>query len=90
MEFRPLGKRVLLKRSEVETTTKTGIVLPTSSENQKPSYGVIKSISSELTNSNLTVGATVYFKEYKANQIKLDNEEFLVVELDDILGVLYK
>lgn len=90
MEFRPLGKRVLLKRSEVETTTKTGIVLPSSNEAQKPSYGIIKSISSEINNSNLTVGATVYFKEYKANQIKVDNQEYLVVELDDILGVLYK
>lgn len=90
MEFKPLGKRVLLKREEKETKTKTGILLAGSSDSQKPSYGVIKAVSSELTTSNLSVGTTVYFKEYKANQIKLDDQEYLVVEVDDILGILYK
>ncbi|MDE6645762.1 MAG: hypothetical protein K2J69_00425, partial [Malacoplasma sp.] len=36
----------------------------------------------------LTDGTKVYFKEYKANEIKLDGQELLVVEIVDILGII--
>lgn len=88
MEFKPLGKRVLLKREEVETKTKTGILLTSNSSSEKPTSGIIKSISDELSLSHLKIGSKVYFKEYKANEIKINNEEFLVVDIDDILGIL--
>ncbi|MDE5545303.1 MAG: co-chaperone GroES [Malacoplasma sp.] len=88
MEFKPLGKRVLLKREEKETKTKTGILLTGSSANEKPSCGVIKAVSKELDSPELTVGTKVYFKEYKANEIKLDGQELLVVEIVDILGII--
>ncbi|MDE5775102.1 MAG: hypothetical protein K2H51_02085, partial [Malacoplasma sp.] len=53
-----------------------------------PSYGVIKAVSKELDSPELTVGTKVYFKEYKANEIKLDGQELLVVEIVDILGII--
>ena len=88
MEFKPLGKRVLLKREEKETKTKTGILLASSSVNEKPSYGIIKAVGSEVNSPDLTVGTKVYFKQYKTNEVKLGDQELLVVEVEDILGVI--
>lgn len=89
MEFKPLGKMVLLKREEKETKTKTGILLTGNVSSEKPSCGIIKAISRELDSSILKLESKVYFKEYKANEIKLNDEDFLVVDIADILGILY-
>lgn len=88
MGFLPMGKRVLIKRQLVETKTNSGILLPIANKNEKPSIGVIVAISEILKkdHSNIIEGDVVAFKEYKANEIKLENEEYLIVEEEDILG----
>lgn len=88
MQFKPIGKRLLLQREEQVTQTKSGILLA-SSNNEKPSYGKIVAIGSDLTtNSDLKLGVMVAFKEYKTNEIKINNIEYLVVEYEDVLGVI--
>lgn len=87
MNFKPLGKRVLVLRQEQDNITKSGLILPTNN-NEKPSIGIIKAISNELLNSSLALNAKVAFKEFKANPITLDGIEYLVLEEADILGII--
>lgn len=90
MEFKPMGNRILLKRYEPETKTQSGILLPNANKNDKPAMGKIISISDKVQkeNSLVKVGSLVAFKEFKVDEIKLNNEEFLVVDLDDVLGIV--
>lgn len=84
--FKPIGNRVLIERSEVETKSSSGIILQTSS-NEKPSKGIIRAVSDAIENKSLRVGLTVAFKEYKGSEIKDNNKTYLVLEAEDILGI---
>lgn len=87
MKFKPLGKRVLLKRQESSTATKSGIIL--TQTNEKSSLGTVLAVGEELiNNSDVLIGSTVAFKEYKTNEVKIDDKEYLVVEFEDLLGVV--
>lgn len=90
MNFKPIGKRVLLKRSKKETKTQSGIYLPNNDTNNKQSLGNVVAISDQVEKEFdfIKMGSLVAFKEYKASEIQLNNEEFLVVEIDDILGII--
>lgn len=88
MNFKPLGKRVLVLRIESETQTKSGILLTSSTENNKHSIGIIKAISKNVENSELTLEKKIAFKEYKTSPVLINDVEFLVIEEDDILGIL--
>lgn len=85
MNFTPLGKRVLVKRVEEETKTAGGIILPDNAK-EKPLSGKVSAVSSEV--SDVTTGDEVVFGKYTGTEITLDGEEYLVLEIKDILGVL--
>lgn len=88
MNFKPIGERVLVERSEAETKTNSGIIIQTSS-NEKPAKGVIRAVSSKIKD-NFKVGQIIAFKEYKGSEIKVDNKIYLVLEAEDILGIFEK
>lgn len=88
MAFKPLGKRVLVERIEEEKKTNSGIIIPDSAT-EKPSIGVVKEISKEVEKSGeIKKGDKVLFGKYKGSEVKLDNKDFVVLEDEDILGVL--
>ena len=94
MNVRPLQDRVLVKRIAEETTTAGGIIIPDSAK-EKPAEGVIVAVGTgKVTNAGekiaLTVkeGDHVLFSKYSGTEIKLDNEERLIMREDDILGIL--
>jgi chaperonin GroES len=87
MGFKPLGKRVLVSRTKEETKTASGIIIPDNAK-EKPLVGTIKSVSSKVEQVNeLKEGDTVVFGKYAGTEISLDNEEYLVLEVKDILGI---
>ncbi|MBD5445955.1 MAG: co-chaperone GroES [Mycoplasma sp.] len=88
MNFKPIGERVLVERSEAETKTNSGIIIQTNS-NEKPAKGVIKAISDKVKD-DFKVGQTVAFKEYKGSEIKVNGKNYLVLEAEDILGIFDK
>lgn len=90
MEFKPMGNRILLKRFEAETRTSSGIYLPSSNKNEKPAMGRVISLSEKVKNeySFIEINSLVAFKEFKADEIKLDNQEYLVVDVEDVLGIV--
>ena len=94
MKIRPLADKVLVKRTEAETTTKGGIVLPDSAK-EKPRRGKIVNIGDgklledgSRSDFQVKVGDTVLFTSYGGTEIKLDGEEFIIMEESDILAVL--
>ncbi|PAF50936.1 co-chaperone GroES [Helicobacter sp. 13S00401-1] len=89
MTFQPLGKRVLVQRIEEETKTATGIIIPDSAK-EKPLIGVVKAISKKVSDecSCFKVGDKVLFGKYKGDEIKLDGETYIVLDVEDLLGVL--
>lgn len=85
MNFKPLGKRVLVQRTQAEEKTASGIILVDSAK-QKPNTALVKAIGSEVT--ELKVGDTIVFEQYRGTEFTLDGEDYLVLEIDNIIGVL--
>jgi len=85
MNFEPLGKRVLVSRTEEAKTTASGIIIPDNAT-EKPSQGSVVAVSSEV--ENVKINDTVVFGKYAGNELKLDGESYLVIEVDDLLGII--
>lgn len=97
MKIRPLHDRVVVRREEEEQTTAGGILLP-GSATEKPNQGEVIAVGSGrvLDNGNtqaldLKVGDKVVFGKYSgSNTINLDGEELLILNENEIYGVLEK
>jgi len=94
MKIRPLHDRVVVKRSEEERTTASGIVIPDSAT-EKPAEGIIQAIGTGKKDDNgksialdVKVGDKVLFKNYGGTPVKVDGEELLVMTEDDILAII--
>ena len=95
MKIRPLHDRVVIRRSEEETTTAGGIVLPGSIA-EKPNQGEIIAVgegrrlnSGEVQPLAVKAGDKVLFGQYAgSNTVKVDGEELLIMAESEIFGVL--
>jgi len=94
MKIRPLQDKVLIKRLEAESTTKGGIVLPESAK-EKPRRGNIVALgdgklleNGQRSEFQVKKGDEVLFSSYGGTEIKIDGEEFLIMEESDILAVI--
>ena len=95
MKIRPLHDRVVVRRSEEETKTAGGIVLPGSAA-EKPNTGVIVAVGTGRLQDNGEVrplavkeGDKVVFGPYSSNNtIKIDGEDLLIMSESEIYGVL--
>ena len=90
MNFQPLGNRVLVKRVEEATTTASGIIIPDSAT-EKPTVGEVVAVSKEVEEdeyNSIKEGDIVVFAKYSGSDITLDGKEYLVLNTDDILGIL--
>lgn len=88
MKFRPLDKRVVLERIEEETKTSSGIIIPDNAK-EKPLIGVVKAISKKIEKDcDFKVGDSVVFDKYKGSEVKIDGKEYIVLDVEDLLGVL--
>ena len=96
MNLRPLHDNVLVKRTEEEETSSGGIILSGSAK-EKPSQGEVVAVgpgkvseSGDSVTMNVSVGDTVIFGQYGGNEIKLNDEDFLILSERDIFGVVEK
>ena len=85
MNFQPLGKRVLVKRVEEANTTMSGIIIPDNAK-EKPSRGEVVAVSKEI--SELSNGDKVLFGQYAGNEVLIGADKFIVLELDDVYGII--
>lgn len=91
---KPLGDRVFIKLSKSEEKTTGGILLPDSAK-EKPQIGEIAAVGSGKLNDNgsrqameVKVGDKVLYSKYAGTDIKLDNEEYVLLSEKDILATL--
>lgn len=94
MKIRPLHDRVVVRRTEEETKTAGGIVLPDSAA-EKPSQGEVLAVGPGKTLENgdvrpldVKVGDKVVFGQYAGSTVKVDGEELLILSESEIFGVL--
>jgi chaperonin GroES len=94
MNIRPLHDRVIVRRKEEETTTAGGIVLP-GSATEKPMQGEVLAVgkgkileSGDVRPMDLQVGDTVLFGKYSGTEVKMGDDELLVMREEDIMGVI--
>ena len=85
MNFRPLGKGVLVERLEDVKTTASGIIIPDNAK-EKPLSGKVLAVSSEV--EGVSVGDSVVFAKYGGTEVVLDGKTYLVLKIEDVLGVL--
>ena len=93
MKLQPLGDRVVLKQLAAEETTKSGIVLPGQNK-EKPQQAEVIAVGpggmvdgKEVT-MQVKVGDNVIFSKYSGTEVKLDDEEFIIVKQNDILAII--
>ena len=96
MKLRPLQDRILIKRVEEKETIKGGIIIPDTAK-EKPQEGEVvavghgkKTEDGKLIPLDVKVGDRVLFGKYSGNDIKIEDQEYLILREDEILGVLEK
>ena len=93
MKLVPLGDRVVLKQLEAEETTKSGIVLPGQAQ-EKPQQAEVIAVGpggvvdGKEVKMEVAVGDKVIYSKYAGTEVKLENEEYMVVKQGDILAVI--
>lgn len=94
VKIRPLGDKVVVKRLEADQMTAGGIVLPDSAK-EKPKRGRIEAVgegkllnSGERAKMQVSKGNEVLFTSYAGTEVKIDGEEYLIMDENDILAVL--
>ena len=91
---RPLGEKVLLKRLEAEEKTKGGIVLPDTAK-EKPQKGIVLAVGDgkllddgKRAKFQVAKGDKVLFSSYAGSEIKIEGEEYMLMDESDILAIL--
>ena len=94
MTIKPLFSNVLVKPLEAETKTASGIILPDSVK-EKPTIGLIMAIGEGNVNPKgerekmvVKVGDRIMYKKWGGNEVKVENEEWTLVEQKDILAIM--
>ena len=93
MKLVPLGDRVVLKQLVAEETTKSGIVLPGQSQ-EKPQQAEVIAVGpggvveGKEVKMEVKVGDQVIYSKYAGTEVKLDEDEYIIVKQNDILAVI--
>ena len=94
MKFKPLRDRVFVKYSTEEEMTAGGLYIPDAAK-EKPQKGTVVAVGPGTVTKDgnrqpmeVKVGDTILFDKYSGSKIKIDDEEYLIVREEDILGIL--
>ena len=89
MKVTPLADRVLVKLEKSESKTASGIIIPDTAQ-EKTQVGVVVAVGpgTEKEKVTVTVGQKVMHDKYAGTQVKIDNEEHLVLKMSDLIAVI--
>jgi len=94
MKIKPLGDRVLVRRLEEEEVVKGGIIVPDTAK-EKPQRGEVIAVGpgarndrGEIVPMNVKKGDKVLFGKYAGSEVKVGDEDYLIMREDDILGTI--
>jgi len=94
MNVRPLHDRILIKRIEEKETVKGGIIIPDTAK-EKPQEGEVVAVGNgkktedgKVIPLDVKKGDRILFGKYSGTEIKIEDEEYLIIREDEVLGVL--
>jgi chaperonin GroES len=94
VKLRPMGDRIVVKPLARETVTRSGIVLPDTAK-EKPQEGEVLAVGPGKVLDNgkrspmeIQVGQRVLFAKYAGTEVKIDNEELLILRESDVMGIV--
>jgi chaperonin GroES len=94
VKIQPLGDRVLVKAMEAKEIKRSGIIIPDSAK-EKPQEGTVVATGKGKTTEDGKVlpmdvkpGDKILYGKYSGSEIKLEDQEVLIMHQDDILGIL--
>ena len=94
MKFRPLHDRVVVKRLDSEEKTASGIIIPDTAQ-EKPMEGEVISVgngarddSGKVIPLDVKSGDKVLFGKWSGTEVKIDDEDYLIMKESDIMGIL--
>ena len=94
MNFRPLHDRILIKRIEEKETAKGGIIIPDTAK-EKPQEGEVVAVGNgkkekdgQVVLLDVQAGDRILFGKYSGTEIKIDNEEYLILREEEVLGII--
>ena len=94
LKLKPLGDRILVKRVEEEETKKGGIIIPDTAK-EKPQQGEVVAVGPGRVDDTgkkipmeLKKGDRILFGKYSGSEVKLGDEEYLIMREEDVLGII--
>ncbi len=94
MNFRPLHDRILIKRIEEKESVKGGIIIPDTAK-EKPQEGEVVAVGHGKKNEDgkvialdVKAGDRILFGKYSGAEIKIDNQEYLILREEEVLGII--
>jgi chaperonin GroES len=94
MNVRPLQDRILVRRVEEVEKTRGGIIIPDSAK-ERPLEGNVVAVGSgkrledgTLVQLDVKAGDRILFGKYSGSEVKIDDEEYLIMKEEDVLGIL--
>ena len=95
MKIKPLSDHILVQRVQAKDTVKGGIIVPETAK-EKPQEAIVKAVGPGKMEEgkrvpmdvSVKVGARVLISKYGGTEFKMDDEEYLVIREDDVIGVL--
>ncbi len=83
MKIKPIGDRILVQAATAEETTKSGIILPASAEQETKSQGKIVALGNgeEIGRLGLKVGATVVYGKYSGDEVEQDGAKYKILNV---------
>jgi chaperonin GroES len=85
MDFKPLGEKVFVKFLEEVERTAGGIYIPDAAK-EKPQKGKVEAVGKDV--KEVKVGNVILFDKYSGSKIKVDNDEYLIIKEEEILGII--
>jgi chaperonin GroES len=85
--IRPLRDNILVKLLKKDAKTKSGIVLPETLSEDKPQEGKVIAVG-DSKEIKVKAGQTVIFAKYSGSEIKINNEDYLLIKNEDLLAIV--
>ncbi|ABR29932.1 molecular chaperone GroES [Thermosipho melanesiensis] len=86
MKVRPLGARLLIKPIQEEKRTEGGIVLPDTAKEKPMKAEVVAVGNLEDSDVDIVVGDKVIFSKYSGTEIKIEDDDYIIIDVEDILA----
>ena len=94
IKIQPLGDRLILKAVEAKEVKKSGIIIPDTAK-EKPQEGLVMAVGKgklteegKLIPMEVKTGDTVLYGKYSGTEIKINDEEYLIMREEDVLGIV--